>query len=233
MVEPWLQRCGQQALQNPDFGMDQDVASSAGQSWRPLVVQGFFPCSHPPGAPNTAELKICRVNRNSGSCLGGDEIFLLCDKVQKGTFQEAGQGSGAGVRGKAEQRWKVRELALNAPATTSGEPMSISGNKHQRWGGRRAVGEASTQPTLPLRLAQRTSKCTSRDQAGRPAAPFHKPMYTDKWPLCSGRLPMRTPPCRPPCASPCSCGGLPIGSSASPWNSSTCQTQVHRHSWGG
>ncbi|EMP39227.1 Transcription factor p65 [Chelonia mydas] len=34
-------------------------------------------------APNTAELKICRVNRNSGSCLGGDEIFLLCDKVQK------------------------------------------------------------------------------------------------------------------------------------------------------
>lgn len=39
----------------------------------------------PSGAPNTAELKICRVNRNSGSCLGGDEIFLLCDKVQKGT----------------------------------------------------------------------------------------------------------------------------------------------------
>ncbi|KAG9259909.1 hypothetical protein AMEX_G27540 [Astyanax mexicanus] len=34
-------------------------------------------------APNTAELKICRVNKNSGSCNGGDEIFLLCDKVQK------------------------------------------------------------------------------------------------------------------------------------------------------
>uniref|UniRef100_A0A671PKX2 Transcription factor p65-like n=1 Tax=Sinocyclocheilus anshuiensis TaxID=1608454 RepID=A0A671PKX2_9TELE len=34
-------------------------------------------------APNTAELKICRVNRSSGSCRGGDEIFLLCDKVQK------------------------------------------------------------------------------------------------------------------------------------------------------
>ncbi|XP_078516833.1 transcription factor p65 isoform X3 [Lissotriton helveticus] len=34
-------------------------------------------------APNTAELKICRVNKNSGSCQGGDEIFLLCDKVQK------------------------------------------------------------------------------------------------------------------------------------------------------
>ncbi|XP_010726496.2 transcription factor p65-like, partial [Meleagris gallopavo] len=35
-------------------------------------------------APSTAELRICRVNRNSGSCQGGDEIFLLCDKVQKG-----------------------------------------------------------------------------------------------------------------------------------------------------
>ncbi|KAM6916254.1 LOW QUALITY PROTEIN: proto-oncogene c-Rel [Xenentodon cancila] len=34
-------------------------------------------------APNTAELRICRVNRNSGGVKGGDEIFLLCDKVQK------------------------------------------------------------------------------------------------------------------------------------------------------
>ncbi|XP_038593630.1 proto-oncogene c-Rel [Micropterus salmoides] len=34
-------------------------------------------------APNTAELRICRVNRNSGTVKGGDEIFLLCDKVQK------------------------------------------------------------------------------------------------------------------------------------------------------
>lgn len=37
------------------------------------------------GAPNTAELRICRVNRNCGCVKGGDEIFLLCDKVQKGT----------------------------------------------------------------------------------------------------------------------------------------------------
>ncbi|KAM9804061.1 putative transcription factor p65 homolog [Neosynchiropus ocellatus] len=34
-------------------------------------------------APNTAELRICRVNRNSGCVKGEDEIFLLCDKVQK------------------------------------------------------------------------------------------------------------------------------------------------------
>ncbi|KAL0970400.1 hypothetical protein UPYG_G00241420 [Umbra pygmaea] len=50
-------------------------------------------------APNTAELKICRVNRNSGSCRGGDEIFLLCDKVQKEDievrfFQDAWEGKG-------------------------------------------------------------------------------------------------------------------------------------------
>lgn len=50
-------------------------------------------------APNTAELKICRVNRNSGSCKGGDEIFLLCDKVQKEDievrfYQDAWEGKG-------------------------------------------------------------------------------------------------------------------------------------------
>uniref|UniRef100_A0A3P8YCK3 RHD domain-containing protein n=1 Tax=Esox lucius TaxID=8010 RepID=A0A3P8YCK3_ESOLU len=50
-------------------------------------------------APNTAELKICRVNRNSGSCRGGDEIFLLCDKVQKEDievrfFQDTWEGKG-------------------------------------------------------------------------------------------------------------------------------------------
>ncbi|XP_064407977.1 transcription factor p65 [Latimeria chalumnae] len=57
-------------------------------------------------APNTAELKICRVNKNSGSCKGGDEIFLLCDKVQKedievrffnGTWEAKGTFSQADV----------------------------------------------------------------------------------------------------------------------------------------
>uniref|UniRef100_A0A8P4GG38 V-rel avian reticuloendotheliosis viral oncogene homolog A n=1 Tax=Dicentrarchus labrax TaxID=13489 RepID=A0A8P4GG38_DICLA len=51
-------------------------------------------------APNTAELKICRINRNSGSCKGGDEIFLLCDKVQKEDievrfFQDSWEGKGS------------------------------------------------------------------------------------------------------------------------------------------
>uniref|UniRef100_A0A672KNI7 RHD domain-containing protein n=1 Tax=Sinocyclocheilus grahami TaxID=75366 RepID=A0A672KNI7_SINGR len=48
-------------------------------SLEPVVSQPIYDNR----APNTAELKICRVNRSSGSCRGGDEIFLLCDKVQK------------------------------------------------------------------------------------------------------------------------------------------------------
>uniref|UniRef100_A0A8D0H4G1 RELB proto-onco, NF-kB subunit n=1 Tax=Sphenodon punctatus TaxID=8508 RepID=A0A8D0H4G1_SPHPU len=32
---------------------------------------------------NTSELKICRMNKEYGSCTGGEELYLLCDKVQK------------------------------------------------------------------------------------------------------------------------------------------------------
>ncbi|XP_063793667.1 transcription factor RelB isoform X2 [Pseudophryne corroboree] len=36
---------------------------------------------------NTSELKICRMNKDSGRCEGGDEIYILCDKVQKEDIQ--------------------------------------------------------------------------------------------------------------------------------------------------
>uniref|UniRef100_A0A665T9R8 RHD domain-containing protein n=1 Tax=Echeneis naucrates TaxID=173247 RepID=A0A665T9R8_ECHNA len=49
------------------------------RSLKPIVTNPIYDNR----APNTAELRICRVNRNSGSVKGGDEIFLLCDKVQK------------------------------------------------------------------------------------------------------------------------------------------------------
>lgn len=57
------------------------ITLSSGELCRlePVVSQPIYDNR----APNTAELKICRVNRNSGTCRGGDEIFLLCDKVQK------------------------------------------------------------------------------------------------------------------------------------------------------
>lgn len=116
MVEPWLQRCGQQALQTLALGRTRMLHRGRPVLEKVLYLSSLFP---PAGAPNTAELKICRVNRNSGSCLGGDEIFLLCDKVQKGTFQEAGRGSSR-VRGEAEQRWEVGELALVLPPPPRG-----------------------------------------------------------------------------------------------------------------
>ncbi|KAK9541928.1 hypothetical protein VZT92_001939 [Zoarces viviparus] len=50
-------------------------------------------------APNTAELRICRVNRNSGSVKGGDEVFLLCDKVQKDDIE---------VRFFADDGWEAK-----------------------------------------------------------------------------------------------------------------------------
>ena len=35
-------------------------------------------------APSASNLKICRMDRNSGCVTGNDEVYLLCDKVQKG-----------------------------------------------------------------------------------------------------------------------------------------------------
>ncbi|XP_040179504.1 transcription factor RelB [Rana temporaria] len=32
---------------------------------------------------NTSELKICRMNKEYGHCEGGEEVYILCDKVQK------------------------------------------------------------------------------------------------------------------------------------------------------
>ncbi|KXJ21435.1 Nuclear factor NF-kappa-B p105 subunit [Exaiptasia diaphana] len=34
-------------------------------------------------APASCQLKICRMDKNSGCVTGGDEIYLLCDRVQK------------------------------------------------------------------------------------------------------------------------------------------------------
>nr|1BFT_A Chain A, NUCLEAR FACTOR NF-KAPPA-B P65 [Mus musculus]1BFT_B Chain B, NUCLEAR FACTOR NF-KAPPA-B P65 [Mus musculus] len=60
----------------------------------------------------TAELKICRVNRNSGSCLGGDEIFLLCDKVQKEDIEVYFTGPGWEARGSFSQADVHRQVAI-------------------------------------------------------------------------------------------------------------------------
>lgn len=82
-------------------------------SGRPLRLSPVL--SHPifdNRAPNTAELKICRVNRNSGSCLGGDEIFLLCDKVQKEDIEVYFTGPGWEARGSFSQADVHRQVAI-------------------------------------------------------------------------------------------------------------------------
>lgn len=43
----------------------------------------------PSEAPNASNLKIVRMDRTAGCVSGGEEVYLLCDKVQKG---EAGLG---------------------------------------------------------------------------------------------------------------------------------------------
>jgi hypothetical protein len=35
-------------------------------------------------APGANVLKICRMDKYGGSCKGDEEVFLLCEKVQKG-----------------------------------------------------------------------------------------------------------------------------------------------------
>ncbi|KAF3708543.1 Nuclear factor NF-kappa-B p105 subunit DNA-binding factor KBF1 [Channa argus] len=79
----------EQLLQTEDYDLNvvrlciqvflQDEHGHYTRSLNPIVTNPIYDNR----APNTAELRICRVNRNSGSVKGGDEIFLLCDKVQK------------------------------------------------------------------------------------------------------------------------------------------------------
>ncbi|XP_072565642.1 proto-oncogene c-Rel isoform X2 [Paramormyrops kingsleyae] len=79
----------EQLLQTEDYDLNvvrlcfqvilQDQAGQYTRRLTPIVSNPIYDNR----APNTAELRICRVNKNSGSVLGGEEIFLLCDKVQK------------------------------------------------------------------------------------------------------------------------------------------------------
>ncbi|XP_013405334.1 nuclear factor NF-kappa-B p105 subunit isoform X1 [Lingula anatina] len=44
-----------------------------------VISKQIYDCK----APGAAALKICRLDRQAGSVRGNDEVFLLCDKVQK------------------------------------------------------------------------------------------------------------------------------------------------------
>uniref|UniRef100_A0A4W5P0M9 Nuclear factor of kappa light polypeptide gene enhancer in B-cells 2 (p49/p100) n=1 Tax=Hucho hucho TaxID=62062 RepID=A0A4W5P0M9_9TELE len=57
----------------------QDSNGGFSRALKPVVSNPIFDSK----SPNASNLKISRMDKTSGSVLGGDEIFLLCDKVQK------------------------------------------------------------------------------------------------------------------------------------------------------
>ncbi|XP_057269908.1 transcription factor p65 [Pezoporus wallicus] len=83
----------------------------AGGGWLPLPPLLSQPV-YDNRAPSAAELRICRVNRNCGSCRGGDEIFLLCDKVQKEDIEVRFWAEGWEARGSFAQADVHRQVAI-------------------------------------------------------------------------------------------------------------------------
>lgn len=50
-----------------------------------MRTSNIFLCPfHLAEAPNASNLKIVRMDRTAGCVTGGEEVYLLCDKVQKG-----------------------------------------------------------------------------------------------------------------------------------------------------
>nr|XP_014340475.1 PREDICTED: nuclear factor NF-kappa-B p100 subunit [Latimeria chalumnae] len=58
------------------------LPDSSGQYVLPLKPVVSVPI-HDSKAPGASNLKISRMDKTAGSVLGGDEVYLLCDKVQK------------------------------------------------------------------------------------------------------------------------------------------------------
>ncbi|KAM4591810.1 nuclear factor NF-kappa-B p100 subunit-like [Odontesthes bonariensis] len=57
----------------------QDSNGGFTRALKPVVSNPIYDSK----SPNASNLKISRMDKTNGSVLGGDEIFLLCDKVQK------------------------------------------------------------------------------------------------------------------------------------------------------
>ncbi|XP_078287037.1 transcription factor RelB-like isoform X2 [Rhinoraja longicauda] len=61
---------------------------------------------------NTSELRICRLNKDCGVCTGGEELFLLCDKVQKEDIAVIFSDDGWEARGVFSQTDVHRQIAI-------------------------------------------------------------------------------------------------------------------------
>ncbi|KAL0983747.1 hypothetical protein UPYG_G00132190 [Umbra pygmaea] len=86
----------------------QDDSGHFSRALNPIVTNPIYDNR----APNTAELRICRVNKNSGSVKGGDEIFLLCDKVQKDDIEVRFFCPGWEAKGSFSQADVHRQVAI-------------------------------------------------------------------------------------------------------------------------
>ncbi|XP_041740885.1 proto-oncogene c-Rel [Coregonus clupeaformis] len=86
----------------------QDDSGQYTRALNPIVTNPIYDNR----APNTAELRICRVNRNSGCVRGGDEIFLLCDKVQKDDIEVRFFCPGWEAKGSFSQADVHRQVAI-------------------------------------------------------------------------------------------------------------------------
>ncbi|KAM6325954.1 transcription factor p65 isoform 3-T3 [Alca torda] len=144
-------------------------------------------------APSTAELRICRVNRNSGSCRGGDEIFLLCDKRTSRCVSRRRAG-----RPRAPSRRPTstaRSPSSSAPRPTASRACASPSPSACSSSGPRTASAASpwTSDTCPTRGTCSASR-RSANAPARPSAPSSS----------AAPCPARCPPSPgPPGASRC------------------------------
>ncbi|RMB90505.1 hypothetical protein DUI87_33106 [Hirundo rustica rustica] len=81
--------CCKDGFYEAELCPERNIHSAGGAARGEYDLAAVRLCFQVWGAPSTAELRICRINRNSGSCRGGDEIFLLCDKVPESVAARA------------------------------------------------------------------------------------------------------------------------------------------------
>ncbi|KAK7910171.1 hypothetical protein WMY93_014855 [Mugilogobius chulae] len=170
-------------------------------------------------APNTAELKICRVNRNSGSCKGGDEIFLLCDKVQKEDievrfFQDAWEGKG--TFSQADVHRQVAIVFRTPPYHDVNLSKPVSVKMQLRRPSDKEVSEPMDFQYLPqdpdeFRLSTKRKCTVDIFQSLKLGSPLSS--VTERRPI---NVPRRTVHTKPPTMNPQPVVALPAAASARP-----------------
>ncbi|XP_069933363.1 transcription factor RelB-like [Oryctolagus cuniculus] len=66
---------------------------------------------------NTLELRICQINKESGQCMGSEELYLLYDQVQKGS-SSSGPSAAGSAEGRPLRTRRALEEPRASPATT-------------------------------------------------------------------------------------------------------------------